>query len=46
MTLLVIDSRSFNKLLDTVPGLARQLLTTVAQRLVENAKPAAAAVMH
>lgn len=38
-TILVVDSRSFDKLLDEVPGLARRLLTTVAERLVENSKP-------
>ena len=38
MLLLVIDSRSFGKLLETVPGLNQQMLATVAERLAE-AKP-------
>ena len=33
MEVLVVDARSFGPLLDEVPGLARQLLTTVAERL-------------
>ncbi len=39
LTVLVVDARSFEKLLDEVPGLARRLLTTVAERLADNAKP-------
>jgi CRP-like cAMP-binding protein len=31
--LLVIDTRSFRRLLDTVPGLQRKILITVCQRL-------------
>jgi CRP-like cAMP-binding protein len=37
MDVLVVDGRSFGPLLDEVPGLARQLLTTVAERLSDNA---------
>jgi len=40
LTVLVVDARSFEPLLDEVPGLARRLLTTVAERLSETAKPA------
>lgn len=40
LTVLVVDERAFNSLLDDVPGLARQLLQTVAERLADNAKPA------
>lgn len=39
LTILVVDSRSFDRLIDEVPGLARRLLTTVAERLADNAKP-------
>lgn len=39
-SVLVVDARSFEKLLDEVPGLARRLLTTVAERLADTAKPA------
>jgi CRP/FNR family cyclic AMP-dependent transcriptional regulator len=41
LTVLVVDARSFEPLLDEVPGLARRLLTTVAERLSEAAKPSA-----
>lgn len=41
LNILVVDERSFNALLDDVPGLARQLLHTVAERMADNAKPAA-----
>jgi len=41
MTLLIIDARSFKKLLDTVPGLSNTLLATVAERLADGSKPAA-----
>ena len=40
LSILVVDERSFNALLDDVPGLARQLLHTVAERMADNAKPA------
>ena len=40
LKVLVVDARSFEPLLDEVPGLARRLLTTVAERLSETAKPA------
>lgn len=40
VNVLVVDERSFNSLLDDVPGLARQLLHTVAERMADNAKPA------
>lgn len=40
LTVLVVDARSFEPLLDEVPGLARRLLTTVAERLSQAAKPA------
>ena len=40
LNILVVDERSFNTLLDDVPGLARQLLHTVAERMADNAKPA------
>lgn len=40
LRVLVVDGRSFDPLLDEVPGLARRLLTTVAERLSETAKPA------
>jgi CRP-like cAMP-binding protein len=40
VTMLVVDSRSFEPLLDEVPGLARRLLTTVAERLADSGKPA------
>lgn len=40
LNVLVVDERSFNALLDDVPGLARQLLHTVAERMADNAKPA------
>ena len=40
LTVLVVDERAFNSLLDDVPGLARQLLHTVAERMADNAKPA------
>ena len=40
LNVLVVDERSFNTLLDAVPGLARQLLHTVAARMADNAKPA------
>ena len=40
LNVLVVDERSFNTLLDDVPGLARQLLHTVAARMADNAKPA------
>jgi CRP-like cAMP-binding protein len=33
MTLLVIERRAFDKLLDTIPGLARKLLTELSSRL-------------
>lgn len=39
LTILVVDSRSFDRLIDEVPGLARRLLTTVAERLADNSKP-------
>mgnify|MGYP003351628050 CR=1 FL=1 len=39
VTMLVVDSRSFERLLEEVPGLARRLLTTVAERLADNSKP-------
>jgi CRP-like cAMP-binding protein len=39
MTLLVLDQRSFNSLLDAMPALAQKLLMATAQRLREaNAK--------
>jgi len=41
LKVLVVDSRSFNRLLDEVPGLARRLLTTVAERLADTSKPTA-----
>jgi CRP-like cAMP-binding protein len=40
ITLLAVDARSFEPLLDEVPGLARRLLTTVAERLADSGKPA------
>ena len=40
LTVLVVDARSFQRLLDEVPGLSRTLLATAAQRLADNAKPA------
>jgi CRP-like cAMP-binding protein len=39
LNVLVVDERSFNALLDEVPGLARRLLHTVAERMADNAKP-------
>jgi CRP/FNR family transcriptional regulator, cyclic AMP receptor protein len=36
--LLVLDRRSFVALLDSVPGLAKKLLFTMAKRMAENAK--------
>lgn len=44
MDVLVVDGRSFDPLLDEVPGLARQLLKTVAERLSDNA--AASQLLH
>ncbi len=41
MDVLVVDSRSFAPLLDEVPGLARQMLRTVAERLSDNSKTTA-----
>jgi len=35
MTLLVIERRAFNKLLDEIPGLARKLLVELSSRLRE-----------
>jgi CRP/FNR family cyclic AMP-dependent transcriptional regulator len=35
MTLLVIERRAFNKLLDDIPGLARKLLVELSSRLRE-----------
>lgn len=40
LKVLVVDARSFEPLLEEVPGLARRLLTTVAERLSQTAKPA------
>jgi CRP-like cAMP-binding protein len=39
LSVLVVDARSFERLLNEVPGLARQLLTTVAERLADTSKP-------
>jgi CRP/FNR family transcriptional regulator, cyclic AMP receptor protein len=36
--LLVLDRRSFNSLLDDVPGLAKKILLTMAKRISENSK--------
>lgn len=40
LKVFVVDARSFEPLLEEVPGLARRLLTTVAERLSQTAKPA------
>ena len=42
VSVLVVDQRSFHALLNDIPGLARQLLYTVAQRMADNAKEATA----
>jgi CRP/FNR family transcriptional regulator, cyclic AMP receptor protein len=36
--LLVLDRRSFNSLLDDIPGLAKKILLTMAKRMSENSK--------
>jgi CRP-like cAMP-binding protein len=41
MEVLVVQQQSFTPLLDNVPGLARKLLSTVAERLADTAPPKA-----
>jgi hypothetical protein len=38
MTILDIDRRSFNLLLDDIPMIARKMLPVVAERLASNAE--------